>query len=151
MRLINELQILYYENMIRFITEDAAKIINIDKDFSVEERVIILSGANYTKFNTAALFKPGYCKAKDIREKVFGKKASYDYIDRITVGDKSKAGLAKLIDKLEELKAEADRLNNTSWSSIWKEEIGYVEEAIKKGIETNWLFSTKQHVFKTKK
>ena len=148
MRLLNEMKIDYWKNILRFINEDASKAINIDKNFSDERRAEILEAARYTKFNETVLFSPRYAKVEDLKRLVYNINADYNYIDKITIKDKSQSGITKIEERIKALDADATRLSNSKWQNIWLEEIAKVEKALEKGIETSWLFDAKQHVFK---
>jgi DNA topoisomerase-2 len=146
--LLLKFRIDYWENVLRFILADANKTVNIDKDFTTEQREEILTTANFTKFNKTTLFQPRYLKSEMLREAIYTIGASYKYIDQITVGEKSQKNIAALEKRIQDLKNELDELNRVTWKDLWMREIDALEEIIHEGIATKWLFGTKQHVFK---
>lgn len=146
--IILEAKIDFYENKLRFCEEDSSKKINIDKDFSKEKREKILNDAKYKKFNKTRLFKPKYISSDMLRKNIYEIKAGYDYIDQITVGEKSMEGMRKQKKDLESAKAELEDLRKVTWQSLWLKEIDELEKIIQEGEKTKWLFETKQHVFK---
>lgn len=146
--LLLEFRIDYWENVLRFILADSDKTINIDKDFTAEQREDILTEHEFTKFNKSILFQPRYLKVDQLHEAIYSSGASYKYIDQITVGEKSQASVRALRAKIEDMKRELQASRATTWKSLWLREIDALEAVIREGIETNWLFGTKQHVFK---
>jgi DNA topoisomerase-2 len=155
--LLLECRIDYWKNVLRFIYADAAdpvnpppgvEPINIDKDFSEEERKAVLSNAHYKKFNKTILFNPQYLRFEVLREHVYDIGASYKYIDDITIGEKSKTSIAKLVQKIQDLEDELEEYKRTTWKDLWLKEIDALEAIIREGIKTKWLFETKQHFFK---
>jgi DNA topoisomerase-2 len=146
--LLLEFRIDYYKNVLRFILEDADKTINIDKDFTSEERTRILEDHKYTKFNKTTLFQPRYIKSEKLRESIYVIGATYNYIDSITIGEKSQKNIAALRKKIEDLERELEELRKTTWKDLWIRELEELRSVIKRGIETNWLFGVKQHFFK---
>lgn len=154
-KILLKLKIMYYEEMLRFISMDAQtkKTLNID-DLEDEERVKILEGAEppFIKFNKSLLLQPKYTKAADLEKFILGPEhgASYKYIDDITISNKSKRGIAKLQEELEKLRKQLEDLLNTTWKEIWSKEIDEVEKVIEYGLKTKWLYGTKKHRFSRK-
>lgn len=157
--LLLECRIDYWKNVLRFIYADAAdpatdgpdvEYINIDRNFSLEQREKILEEANYTRFNKTVLFNPQYLRVDVLRDHIYKVEAgaSYKYIDAITIGQKSKSAIEDLEKKISSMQDELDKLRKMTWKKLWLSEIDHVEEMIKRGIETKWMFGTKQHVFK---
>jgi len=155
--LLLECRIDYWKNVLQFIYADAAdpnnpipgvQPINIDKDFSKEEREAILSEAEYKRFNKTVLFNPQYLRFDVLHEHIYEINATYKYIDDITIGEKSKTSIAKLEQKIKDLMNELEELKCTTWKDIWTKEIDAVEKVISEGIASKWMFGTKQHVFK---
>ncbi len=170
-RILLRLEILYWENVLRFIYMDAHKIINIDKDLEAEDRQKILETApdvplsvlrlkeitsaqipkaqhEFIKFNKTNLLHPKYLKADELENAILGSGASYDYIDDIRIGDKSKKNIAKLEKEIEDLKAKLEHLMETTWQDIWSAELKALEKVVEEGIATKWLFGETQHNFK---
>lgn len=155
--LLLECRIDFWKNVLRFIYADAAdptnpplgvEPINIDKDFSKEERQAILHEAKYKRFNKTVLFNPQYLRFDVLHTHIYEINANYKYIDDITIGEKSKSSIAKLEEKIRSLEDELDELKKTTWKDVWTREIDTVEQVIREGIATKWMFGTKQHVFK---
>jgi DNA gyrase/topoisomerase IV subunit B len=145
--IILEAQIDYRENKLRFCKEDSEKKINIDKNYSKAKREQILANAKYTRFNKTRLFNPKYLAASELRKNLYEIKASYEYIDQITVGEKSMDGIAKQQRKLDECREELEKLRRTTWQSEWLREIDELERVISEGEKTKWLFGAQQHKF----
>jgi hypothetical protein len=77
-------------------------------------------------------------------------KSNYDYL--IDLSDRKKSAeatadrkieLQELQDKLEELRKEASE-GRFKGSSIWKRELDQLEEMIKQGRDTDWLYGDKK-------
>ena len=146
--LLLECKIDYWKNVLRFILADASGEINIDRDFSAYQREELLNKAKYVRFNKSVLFNPQYLRVNVLREHIYEINATFKYIDDITIGQKSKSSIESLHEKIANMEAELEKLKDTTWKNLWLEEIDRVEEVITRGIETKWMFGTKQHVFK---
>jgi len=148
-RRLLEYEIIYYENMLRFIEMDAKEEINIDKKTD-EVRDQILEEAEFIRINKQRLFKPLYLKLEELKDNIFSpeKGASYKYIDAITVGQKSEKNIQKLEKLLESKRAELELLNKTTPQAIWLNELKKLEETVDFGLKTKWLYTTKKHKFK---
>jgi hypothetical protein len=95
---LKELEVLFYENQLRFCVEDAAKIINIDKDLSDAERESALLAANYQTFHKTRLFTSQYvADVSDVADSITNsaRGASYQYIDNITKKMQSRVGMTE--------------------------------------------------------
>ena len=148
-RRLLEYEIIYYENMLRFIEMDAKEEINIDKKTdSVRDQ--ILEEAEFTRINKQRLFKPLYLKLEELKDNIFDPAhgASYKYIDAITVGQKSEKNIQKLEDLVETKRAELVKLNKTTVNQLWLDELQELEETVEFGLKTKWLYTTKKHNFK---
>jgi DNA topoisomerase-2 len=166
-----KLKILYHENMLRFIYMDALGVISLDKDLEEDERIQILENAPnvpiellregdkkkcnakyeikaFTKFNKTKLFEPGYLKSDKLEYTILAVDSNYNYIDAITIGQKSKKSIAKLESDLQDLRNELEQLENITWKELWISELDKVEKVITEGIRTKWLFGQKPHTFK---
>jgi DNA topoisomerase II len=148
MTLLLEIQILYYQEMLRFIKMDATKEINIDKDYDDVERERILSEAGFVKFNKEKIHNPGYIRIDQIRDEIMVRNISYKYIDDITVRMKSQNYMKKLQLDIENKQNELQDLRNTNWKKIWDKEIKELMDVIKVGQASKWLYGTKQHTYK---
>lgn len=147
--ILKQLLVEYHKNVLRFILADAAnpKEINIDKDFTDEQRDSILSEHSYKKFNKSVLMNPRYTKADELEDLVYGPDASYEYISDITIREKKKVEIEKLRQKIDDLETELADLAISDWQSIWLTEIDEIEQKIHQGLATNWLFETKKPNF----
>jgi len=145
------LKIEFHKNELRFISMDATKEINIDKDFEEEEREKILRENNFVKFNKRTLFQPQYIKVDELEYSIKNVGSSYSYIDEITIRMKSKKAVAALEEKIKSLKDELTVLKNTTWKDVWIDEIGKIVKVIEEGHRTKWLFGEKQHVYQKAK
>ena len=97
---------------------DEKKEINIDKKSKEVRYKILETEGKFIKFNKTTLLKPKYLKVEELRRHILELNASYDYIDDITKGMTEDSAIKKL------------------------------EEKIKEGLATKWLFERKQHNFK---
>lgn len=148
MTILLEIQIMYYENMLRFIQMDADKTINIDKDFDDAEREQILEAADFVKFNAEKIHNPGYIRIDQIRDEILVHNVSYKYIDDITVRMKSRSYMQKLQNKIRKLQDELAELRSTNWKKLWEKEIGQLISVINEGQASKWLYGTQQHTYK---
>lgn len=139
----------YLQNTLRFILADGSdpKEINIDKDFTDSERDDILIKHKYVKFNKSVLVNPKYTKAEELKDLIYGSDATYEYISDITVREKKKTEVSKLRKRIDDLEEELARLAMTDAETMWLESIDKIEETIKEGLTTDWMFETKRHVF----
>jgi DNA topoisomerase-2 len=149
MRILLEYRIRFYKEMLRFILMDGSspKEINIDKDFTEEERDAILSEASFTRFNKSCLMSPGYLKVSELYDAIFVNDATYTWVSDITIGEKSKSSVHTLRKKIETLEAEYAELLKSTWQSLWLDELAGLEKAVKRGLETDWQYETETHVF----
>jgi DNA topoisomerase-2 len=143
-----KLKIEFYQNEQRFIKMDSTKEINIDKDFSEEEREEILNRNGFVKFNKKVLFYPQYIEVKKLEQSIKGEGASYDFIDDITIRMKSKKAMIALEEKLFELIKELEGLEKQTWQTQWLNEIDNIVSIIAEGQKTGWLFGKRQHTYK---
>jgi DNA topoisomerase-2 len=146
-RLILEYRIQYYKEVLRYIIMDSTKQINIDKDFEDEARDLILSEAGFTRFNKAVLLSPGFLRADQLHNAIFMRDASYKYVSDISIGEKSKKEIAKLEKKILDLEDELLALNNSTWESLWLEELDRLVAMLKLGLETGWMYDHKKFKF----
>lgn len=145
------LEIMYLENMLRFIKMDATKEINIDKDFDEKQRYQILKGASppFVEFNKTILLNPKYTKVDQLEKMILDPEwgASYEYIDDIKIGMKSKKAIAKMEAELQALRDKLAALLETTWQSLWLSELDALEKVVEEGIKSDWLFGEQQHEF----
>jgi len=138
-RVLMELRVRYYDNLLRYIVEDSQtdKKFNIDK-LDDNERYEALEKAKFDKFYATPLFNPVKVSAEGLRKLVTGAKASYDYVDKATSYDKSAKGTAAIRKKRDEAaQLLAEAMKNT-WQKLWEQEIDAVLVAIEQGIKQNW-------------
>jgi len=147
-KLLLQYKIDYWENVYRFIDLDSKKAISIDK-LPDEKRIAILETTKFVKFNKSKLFTPSYVTAEKLHNYIYGEGASYNYIDNITVGQKSKKSFEALGQKIAELKTEYAKLMSTTFKELWLEELTALEKVVDLGLRTNWLYTTKQLQFVT--
>jgi DNA topoisomerase-2 len=143
-----KLEILYYENKLRFIEMDSTKKINIDKDLNDEERIVILENANFIKFNETNLLSPRYILTNILEKSILEFDADYSYIDKITIRMKSKKCIGELKAKLDSLRSELTEMQNKTWRTLWIDELDKFEQVVVEGCKTKWLYGTKQVVYK---
>ena len=141
-----ELRIKYYENILRFIHMDEKKEINIDKK-KADERMKILEESKFLRFNKKNLLTPRYIKTDQLSDHILKHGASYKYIDDITKGMTEEDAIADLAKKIKKMYEELTNLKESTWKSIWLEELDQFDKVVREGLKTNWLFSTKQHKF----
>jgi hypothetical protein len=147
-RVLMELRVRYYDNLLRYIAEDSRK----DKKFNIDQlddepRYKTLEEAKFEKFYRTPLFDPIKVSAEGLRKLVLGPKASYDYIDNATSYDKGAKGTAAIQKKRDEAAATlADAIKDT-WQNLWEREINAVVAAIEQGIKQRWEPSSEKHVF----
>jgi DNA topoisomerase-2 len=144
-----ELRILYHKEILRFIVMDEKKEINIDKKTKEVRYKILEQDGKFVKFNKTNLLRPKYLKADELRRYILEINATYDYIDDITKGMTEEAEIKKLEKKIQEMEAELADLREKTWASLWLEELEKLDQKIKEGIATKWLFEKKQHIFKS--
>jgi DNA topoisomerase II len=149
--LLLQLKIKRLENILRFIDMDAAKTINIDKDFDDNERYAVLAAAGFQVFNNGLLKEPKYLKLPVLEQSILSAEsgADYSYIDNITIRMKSKSGIATLRTKLDTLNSKLVALRQLTWKTLWLKELDDLVPIIKEGQRTDWLFGKKvKHIFR---
>lgn len=147
-QLLCKLRIMRYENELRFIEMDATGEICIDKLASAA-RTTILERAEFTKFNLERLEHPLFLKLAELEHEILLGDASYTYIDRITKGDASEEGIARIRAKLQAQRDELERLEGATWQSIWLAELDQLCRIVQNGMKTNWTFSKKKNIFRS--
>lgn len=142
-RILWELKILYYENIIKFV--DEYKTLSLAR-LSDEEAYELLTAGGYIQFNIKLLNDPKLTPTDKLKEYILQTDISYDYIYDIREKDKMipaikarNEKLIKLKTKLQELNAKAD-LGAFPGAQIWLDELNAAEKIIREGFNTNWDF-----------
>lgn len=141
--LVARYKVLYYENVLRYITEVFEGKISI-KDREDADRYAILSRGGYVKFDTGKLFTKQYAQPEELEALILGETASYEYIDNIRDWDHGKNGKAKLELALAKARQELDALLATTWQDVWLSELDALVPKIKEGIAKSWT-AAKRH------
>lgn len=138
--IILEIKINLNENILRFIKidSDKNKKLNIDKDLEENERIKLLETNKFIKFNTTNLNNIKNIKTEEITNEIYKNNSSYNYIDNITIGDKSKKSIIKLEETIINLKNELQILKDTTWQKLWLKEINEFTRKLKVCIRNNW-------------
>ena len=143
-----ELKIVYHEELLRFINMDENKEINIDKK-NKDERNKILKQNKFVEFNKTNLLTPKYIKTEELKDHILTYGASYQYIYAITKSMTDIDEIEKLENNINEMKKELEELKFKTWKDVWLSELDKLDKVVAEGIETEWLFGTKQHKFKS--
>jgi DNA topoisomerase-2 len=145
--LLLKFQIKHWENVQRFIRMEKNEEINVN-DIPEEDQISTLEEHDFVKINLTMLEHPKYTKTADLEDAIFGPSASYKYIlDKITKRMCSTQQIQLRDELIESLKAKLKKLEESTYKDLWLEELDKVEQVVKEGIKTGWLFGNKQHVF----
>ena len=148
-KLLEEYKLMFYKEKLRFILLDGQQIkgINIDKDFTKLERDTILAGADFIRFNETVLFTPGYLKADQLYAAIFEDDATYKYISKINVGDKSQDEIAVLCKTIEDMERDLAELSKATWQKLWLDDLDRLERMVKLGLATGWKYDEEEFTF----
>ena len=145
-RIFLSLKLEYYTNIRNFIYYEQ----NLDLDIDMkedEERHQILSSFNIKKFNKKNLFDSYDIKTEELEHKILVEDATYDYIDSITVGDKSKKKVSELEEKIRKIHVKLLCMQYKTWTDLWLEELTALEEKYEEGVKTKFLYEVQNHTF----
>lgn len=152
--ILNELQLLYYREMLRYINASVSGTIVIGRDFDEPTRVAILTKNAFVKFDAAKLFNPRYVANPDLRRTVYATadtppakipaKVCYKYIDDIREGNKSMRGIAEIEAEIAKLETAIERHASRTPTSMWLEELAKIMPIVEEGRRTNWTYKTRE-------
>lgn len=154
-RLLLEFEIIYYEQVQKYIQMEKDEIINLnDIEPDAQEEVLVQN--EFVRINDTLLFAPKFTKANELKIMIFGNpetgefgKATYNYIlDKITKRMASTKAIKERAELIEQKKAELEKLLEITWKEVWLSELDELEKVVDEGIRTKWLYGMKQHTFK---
>lgn len=140
---IFDIEILYYENITRYVSEYTKLGINHIKE---EEATRILEENKFVKFNKSNISAINKFPLRELDEKIFGVNATYDYLLLTTDRDKLTAACSNRRKKLEKLKEDRKKLIESAsrgkfrGAYIWLEELEKLEKIITFGQKTDWKY-----------
>jgi DNA gyrase/topoisomerase IV subunit B len=143
-RILLKLRVLYYENMLRYITESNAKIIDISKKKD-DIRYAILSQNKYVKFDTARLFERLRAQPNEIENIVLGETATYKYIDNIREWQRGEEGIIDLTNDLEKARKALEDAMKLTWQDVWNGEIDAAVSAVEEGMAKQWSVAKRKY------
>ena len=138
--IILEININLKQNTLRFIEMDSEKNkkINVDKNVSDEERINILENFKFIKFNMKNYNNMKEITNDKLKDEIYNDGAKYDYIDSITIKNKSKKSMETLKEKIKKLEDELNELKRTTWQTLWLSEIDEFTKKLKLNLKNNW-------------
>lgn len=148
-----ELKIGQIKSIIRYIKE--SKELNLARR-AVADMELRLATADppYDKYYVSLLDKPEFTPTEDLRRLILnGSCASYDYLLNLSDKNKSKEALASREKRLAELEGQlAELVEKASrgrfrGAEIWQDELTKLEEVIRQGRETDWVFEEKNKFY----
>lgn len=148
MRAIRQVEVLkhkivYYENIVRYI-----KSSNDNKfaGWRVDRMVGKLKTDGYVQINEKQVNNPGFTATGDLKEKVFGEGANYNYLIDLTDRKKSAESLQKYEEELEKLRKTleatyaSNRKGEFPGADMWLKELDELEFVYYDGVESGWTF-----------
>ena len=115
-----------------------------------------LTAENYVKFNTSVISQNSSINTKDLTEAILGPTASYRYLLSTTDSGKSDEAIESLRKKIAKVTNKKDDYKNLSTrgrfigAEIWLRELDALENEIKIGRPTRWLYEDFGDKFKFK-
>lgn len=142
-----ELRIQYEQEILRYI--GLSQKLQVTKIASEEEAQAVLARQMppFARFNHTLLGSPGFVATDELQVLVLnGPEAKYDYILNLRERDLLKSAVEKRQKRLENyqgaLRETLEHLQDRPFAGarLWLQEIGAVQEAVARGIETDWLY-----------
>lgn len=118
-----------------------------------EEAISIIKENGYQMFNHTLLENPKYTSINILNELITKEEygASYDYLLNMRDRDKTEETFLKRQEKINELKDKLNLLSDKNekfkGSNIWLKELEELNEAIKKGIASDWFYGENKYTF----
>jgi DNA topoisomerase-2 len=115
-----------------------------------------LEAENYVKFNTSVISQNSSLRTKDLTDAILGPSASYKYLLSTTDSGKSDEAIESMRKKIEKVTNKKDEYENLSTrgrfigAEIWSRELDALENEIKIGRPTRWLYEDFGDKFKFK-
>lgn len=138
--IILQIKINLSKNTLRFIEMDAEKNkkINIDKNLQDSERIKILENHKFAKFNMKNYNNMKEIKTSELEIEIYKNNSNFDYIDSITIKNKSMKSISSLKDKILKLEDELNKTKNITWDKLWISEIDEFTIKLKDNLKKNW-------------
>ncbi len=149
--ILNDLEIIMLENMQKFSSNHAS--FNINKNTKDEEVIKILTDHKFRLFNHTLLRNPKYTAINELKELITEKKhgANYDYLLNMSYKDLTEEAYNKRAKDIDNIKLRQNYLIDDNGmfpgAKIWLKELEELEEAIKEGIKTDWMYGTNNFKF----
>jgi hypothetical protein len=118
-----------------------------------EKAISIIKENGYQMFNHTLLENPKYTSINILNELITKEEygASYDYLLNMRDRDKTEETFLKRQEKINELKDKLNLLSDKNekfkGSNIWLKELEELNEAIKKGIASDWFYGENKYTF----
>lgn len=154
--ILNDLEIKMLQNMQRFSKEHDGY--GITKKTSIEKAIEIISEKKYEIFNRSLLENPKYSTVEELVLQVtsadYG--ANYNYLLDLSYKDLTEGAYQKRDKRIEELKQRQMYLRDEDGSPqkelfkgarMWLKELDELEDAIKKGMASDWFYGENQFTF----
>jgi DNA topoisomerase-2 len=149
-RILLELTIKYYENIIRF-AEQRTKY-GITSKTTEAEFNKILNDNKYDKFDKGLLFAPKFTATEKLQEFILEREASYSFIVNLSYRELLKEECLKRKDTLEKKKEELKEIltdfGDFTGKKTWLRELAELEKIIEKGTSVNWA-EPKKYTFRS--
>jgi hypothetical protein len=154
-RILIELEILYYEQVQRYIMMEKSGEIDIN-DVAPEVQESELETHEFVRINHTLLFAPKFTKTAELRNMILQSTsdgvqsyASYDYIlDKITKRMASTKAIADRAATIIALREKLAKLMEVTYKELWLGELDELEKVVAEGVKTQWLYGMKKHTFK---
>lgn len=147
--IILKLKIMYYANLVRYINECIELRIVKMKVKDMEHKLATIDPP-YDRIHRGKIMNPKFTPTEKLEElALHGPKANYDYLLDLTDREKSEESLAKFTRELDENRKQLAELEEKMargrfrGAYIWEEELDQLEEVIKEGRNTDWMFGEK--------
>ena len=134
------LRVRFWQNIIRYTRE--AKMVGLKKIVMIERA----SAEGYDKFYNARLTNPGFTPTDELESVILGPDADYGYLFSLSDDSKSDEEIIKNETRLANLTIELNALSVRSvegrftGAAIWDSELTELEDVIRDGFRTSWLF-----------